>query len=101
MEKKEYDKATKYSEMWLKVEPDNAQAKAGWEKAREAESSAAIKSEAKAKKDKNLSPVGKWKSVDFVSSPEQFQVGLQQWGGDLFLKDITFYPNASISMNSS
>lgn len=41
--------------------------------------------------------IGKWESVDFVSSPNQFQPGMQQWKGNLFLKEITFNPNGSSS----
>jgi len=39
--------------------------------------------------------VGKWKSVDFVSEIEQFQVGEQQWkgrGGELFFKELIILP---------
>ncbi len=36
MELKEYDKAIKYYQMWLKVEPDNTQAQTGLEKAQAA-----------------------------------------------------------------
>ena len=36
MDRKEYDKAIKYYEMWLKAEPDNQDAKDGLEKAKEA-----------------------------------------------------------------
>jgi len=41
--------------------------------------------------------VGKWQSVDFVSSPDQFQPGIQQWKGELFLKEITFNSDGSSS----
>lgn len=41
--------------------------------------------------------VGQWQSVDFVSSPEQFQPGAQQWKGELFLKEITFDSDGSSS----
>ncbi len=36
MDRKEYDKAVKYYQMWLKAEPDNSQAKDGLEKAKQA-----------------------------------------------------------------
>jgi tetratricopeptide (TPR) repeat protein len=36
MDRKEYDKAVKYYEMWLKAEPNNQDAKAGLEKAKQA-----------------------------------------------------------------
>ncbi len=42
--------------------------------------------------------VGHWKSVDFVESPEQFKPNEMQWkGGDLFLKEIKFYPSGKSS----
>lgn len=44
--------------------------------------------------------VGHWQSVDFVSSPEQFQPGKKQWKGDLFLKEATFNANGSSSLSS-
>ena len=34
MDRKEYGKAEKYYEMWLKAEPNNSQAKEGLEKAK-------------------------------------------------------------------
>ncbi len=33
---------------------------------------------------------GKWRSVDFVKSPEKFVPGRRSWSGDLFLKGLTF-----------
>jgi len=33
---------------------------------------------------------GKWRSVDFVKSPEQFKPGVKTWQPDLFLKGLTF-----------
>lgn len=33
---------------------------------------------------------GKWRSVDFVQTPEKFTPGVKSWGGDLFLKGATF-----------
>ncbi|MDA8243492.1 MAG: hypothetical protein M0025_05165 [Elusimicrobia bacterium] len=33
---------------------------------------------------------GKWRSVDFVESPDKFVPGTRSWGGDLFLKGMTF-----------
>ena len=41
--------------------------------------------------------VGRWQSVDFVSSPDQFRPSTQQWKGDFFLKEITFNPDGSSS----
>ncbi len=34
--------------------------------------------------------VGTWESVDFVQSPGKFTPGEKAWGGDLYLKDLTF-----------
>ncbi len=34
--------------------------------------------------------LGKWVSVDFVRVPEDFEPGTRQFGGDLYLKDLTF-----------
>ena len=37
--------------------------------------------------------IGKWRSVDFVKTPEQFSPGTRQWkGGELFLKELVFLP---------
>lgn len=33
---------------------------------------------------------GKWRSVDFVKSPEAFRPGVKTWRDDLFLKGLTF-----------
>lgn len=34
--------------------------------------------------------IGKWGSVDFVKTPEQFKPGEKQWKGDLYLKQLSF-----------
>jgi hypothetical protein len=34
--------------------------------------------------------IGRWKSVDFVKSPEQFVPGKRAWNGPLFLEEMTF-----------
>jgi len=38
-------------------------------------------------------PTGHWKSVDFVSSIEQFDPEAKSWRGDLDLKELTFLPD--------
>ena len=40
--------------------------------------------------------LGKWRSVDFVKSPEAFKPGVKSWGGDLFLKGVTFLPGGKM-----
>jgi len=37
--------------------------------------------------------VGRWVSVDFVSSIEQFDPEAKSWRGDLYLKELTFLPD--------
>ena len=41
--------------------------------------------------------IGKWKSVDFVTTPEQFKPGVQSWKGDLFLKGLELMPGGRTS----
>jgi len=36
--------------------------------------------------------LGKWESVDFVREPGDFVPGTRRFGGDLFLKGLTFKP---------
>jgi len=36
--------------------------------------------------------VGDWESVDFVESPAKFDPAAKAWGGDLYLKGLTFLP---------
>jgi len=40
--------------------------------------------------------LGKWRSVDFVQTPETFKPGVKSWGGDLFLKGATFLENGKM-----
>ena len=39
---------------------------------------------------------GKWRSVDFVESPDKFTPGAKTWGRDLFLKGVTFLDDGKI-----
>ncbi len=43
------------------------------------------------------SPVGQWKSVDFVKDPKNFRPGQKAWSGNLFLKGVTFKPDGKTS----
>jgi bla regulator protein BlaR1 len=43
------------------------------------------------------SPVGQWKSVDFVKDPKNFRPAQQAWSGDLFLKEVAFKPDGGTS----
>jgi hypothetical protein len=36
--------------------------------------------------------IGRWTSVDFVDSPEQFKPGSQSWGGKLYLQELVLLP---------
>jgi bla regulator protein BlaR1 len=38
----------------------------------------------------DASVLGVWESVDFVTEPEDFRPGIRQFGGDLYLKGLTF-----------
>jgi bla regulator protein BlaR1 len=40
--------------------------------------------------------VGRWESVDFVRTIEDFKPGSPQWGGDLFLKELVFLKNGKM-----
>lgn len=42
---------------------------------------------------KNADPAGRWESVDFVDSIDQFSPLTKNRAGDLYLKAITFLPN--------
>jgi len=42
--------------------------------------------------------IGTWQSVDFVVDPAVFVPGQQQWQGDLFLKELTFYPDGKTNL---
>jgi len=44
-----------------------------------------------------LTIVGKWNSVDFVSSPEVFEPGVKKYCNDLFLKEASFDADGSSS----
>ncbi len=47
---------------------------------------------------KNESPVGSWKSVDFVGRIEDFNPGRKSWTGrDFAFKDLTFYKDGKTS----
>lgn len=43
--------------------------------------------------EKTRDPVGRWESVDFVASIEQFDPATKKWRGDLALKELTFLPD--------
>ncbi|HEY5561735.1 MAG TPA: zf-HC2 domain-containing protein [Clostridiaceae bacterium] len=40
--------------------------------------------------------LGRWTSVDFVSSPEKFKPNKQIWKGELLLKEIIFFENGNM-----
>jgi hypothetical protein len=42
--------------------------------------------------------LGRWISVDFVKSPEQFVPGISSWNGRLFLKEMTFLEGGAMKM---
>jgi serine protease AprX len=44
-------------------------------------------------------PVGNWRSVDFVRSPEDFKPGTRQYQDDLFLKEFQFFKNGRTSLD--
>ena len=46
---------------------------------------------------KDLNPVGKWRSIDFVRKIEKFKPGKKIFRGDLFLKDLEFMKNGRTS----
>lgn len=37
--------------------------------------------------------IGRWESVDFLNDPSKFDPAVKSRNGDLFLKEITFFPN--------
>lgn len=40
--------------------------------------------------------IGKWETVDFVKEIEDFQVNVQSWGEELYLKSIKLLPNGQM-----
>jgi hypothetical protein len=42
--------------------------------------------------------IGRWRSVDFVKSPEQFIPGQRAWNGSLFLQEMTFLGDGKMKM---
>lgn len=43
--------------------------------------------------DLNPNLIGRWISIDFVETPDQFDPKTIAWGGDLFLKELTLLPD--------
>jgi bla regulator protein BlaR1 len=41
--------------------------------------------------------IGKWESVDFVKTPDQFTPGKKQWEGDLTFRELVFQQNGKTS----
>jgi len=41
--------------------------------------------------------IGKWESVDFVKTPEQFRTGQKNWRGDLYLRELVFQADGKTS----
>ena len=46
--------------------------------------------------EKDPQVVGKWKTVDFVKSMDQFDPPSKWWKGDLFLKQLDFQENGTV-----
>ena len=46
--------------------------------------------------EKDPEVVGKWKSVDFVKTIDQFDPSSKSWKGDLFLKQLEFEKNGTV-----
>ena len=46
----------------------------------------------------DVSPIGEWESVDFVTSPAEFDPATRKWKGDLFLGAVAFNANGTTSL---
>lgn len=45
--------------------------------------------------------IGKWVSIDYVRNIEDFNPSRQNWRGDSFLKELTFYENGGTSLSNT
>jgi beta-lactamase regulating signal transducer with metallopeptidase domain/ketosteroid isomerase-like protein/Tfp pilus assembly protein PilF len=103
MELKDYDKAEKYYKMWLKVEPDNANAKAGLEKAKltKTNGQAERKEQSNSILPKEVQPSEKIRSGRFKSVVNETEAELIKQMGDVTEALIQAFNEGDISTTLS